>query len=81
MYLKELLQQLHFLLQEDLLFVVNGILVSQNNGYLGCFEQISEFDRFFAVHIENCGNCAEGSTLYLTANIYNELINILDSRF
>lgn len=48
-----------------------------NSNFLGILELISQFDPFFAKHIEDFGNAGRGKPSYLSATVSEEFIEIM----
>jgi hypothetical protein len=57
----------------------NQIIGSQHNGnYLGCLKLINQFDPFLLEHLNKYGNQGKGNPSYLSVNICNEFMNIME---
>ncbi|XP_065662788.1 uncharacterized protein LOC136085413 [Hydra vulgaris] len=59
----------------------NQLHNSPNNGnYLGCIDLLAKFDPYLREHIQRYGNPGRGNVSYFSANICDELINILGGK-
>ena len=52
----------------------------RNRNYLGILELLGKFDPFLAEHIEKYGNRGKGNPSYLSANVCEELIELMGEK-